>query len=104
MQVQLNTDKSIEGHARLNKYLNEVINDELAHYDELVTRIEVFLSDENGDKSGPDDKKCVLEARLKNKKPIAVTTHADSLEKVMHIAITKLKGSLAREKSKLQDH
>lgn len=67
MLVQINTDKNIEGHKRMNDFFEEEIRKDLARFDELVTRIEVHLEDENGDKGGKNDKRCVIEARIEKK-------------------------------------
>jgi hypothetical protein len=43
-----------------------------------VTRLEVHLADENSDKFGINDKRCLIEARPVNMQPVAVTNHADT--------------------------
>ncbi len=44
-----------------------------------VTRVEVHLADENGEKAIGDDKRCVMEARLGGLKPCAVSFQAASV-------------------------
>ena len=51
-------------------FLSNEIKNELARFDEIVTRIEVHVSDENGNKSTPNDKKCVIEARVEKNNPL----------------------------------
>ena len=58
----------------------------------------MHLSDENGSKEGGKDKRCMLEARISNKQPIAVTSHANTLEKAMSDSIDKLKKTLDGKK------
>lgn len=94
MTIILNTDKNISGNERLDAYVNSVIAEELSRFEDHITRIEVHLSDENAGKEGNNDKRCMLEARLKNKQPIAVTSHANTMEKSLNDAINKLKTSL----------
>ena len=67
MLVQIHTDKNIEGGSRFSEFFSNEIKNELARFDEIVTRIEVHVSDENGNKSTPNDKKCVIEARVEKK-------------------------------------
>jgi len=63
----------------------------------------VHLNDENGSKSGPQDKRCQIEARLKHHEPLSVTHKAESLdlaidgaaEKMLH-ALDHLTGKLSR--------
>jgi hypothetical protein len=40
----------------------------------------VKFSDENSDRDSENDKRCVLEARLKGLQPLVVTGHADTVE------------------------
>ncbi|MFT4754498.1 MAG: ribosome-associated translation inhibitor RaiA [Salibacteraceae bacterium] len=91
MTIQFNTDKNISGNEKLETYINSTIADGLDRFSDHITRIEVHLSDENGRKSGEDDQRCMLEARLENRQPIAVTSHANTEEKAVNKALGKLK-------------
>ena len=104
MTIILNTDKHIDGHERLENYVKETIAEELERFNDYVTRIEVHLSDENGEKEGNNDKKCILEARVKGKQPIAVTSHDNAVERALYSAIEKLRASLAKMKDKANEH
>ena len=64
MQVQINTGHNIDGHETLLARFRHVVESALIRFSDRVTRVEVHLSDENGQKSGPDDKRCMIEARL----------------------------------------
>jgi ribosome-associated translation inhibitor RaiA len=66
------------------------------------TRVEVHLSDENGDKPGPHDLRCQLEARPKGHQPISVTHKADSLEQAIDGAAEKLEHALEHLFGKLR--
>ncbi len=76
MIIQLNADKNLDIHETFGDTLKEMRITGLAHFSEHITRIEVHLSDENGGKHGPNDKRCMLEARMEGKQPIAVTADA----------------------------
>lgn len=91
MTVQINTDNNVEGHARLKAYIAEELGTALARFEDKVTRLEVHFGDENGDKSGVNDKRCLIEARPVNMQPVAVTHHAESTEKAFHGALDKIK-------------
>jgi hypothetical protein len=93
MTIQINTDKNIEGNVKFAEYFTSVIQQELGRYDK-ITRIELHLSDENGIKEGQADKRCMIEARLEGRQPIAVTKIAGTNEKAVDGAISKLKASL----------
>ncbi|MFZ1259914.1 MAG: hypothetical protein WAQ93_05510, partial [Chitinophagaceae bacterium] len=71
MTIQLNADKNLTIHEAFGNKLKDMLNDELSRFSESITRIEVHLSDENGPKKGLNDKRCLLEARLERRQPIA---------------------------------
>ena len=96
MLIQINTDKNIEGGEGLIAHFTETLNNTLDRFDEQITRLEVHLSDENGKKEVGDDKKCVLEARIKGLNPIAVTSHAATLHQAVKAASEKLISSLEK--------
>ena len=91
MIVQINTDNNVEGNARLKAYITEEKGTALARFEDKVTRLEVHLGDENSDKSGINDKRCLIEARPNNMQPVAVTNYSDSSEKAFQGALDKIK-------------
>src|SRR5512133_1202245 len=90
MQIQMYTDHNIEGHQALAAQVNDVVDSALRRFSDHITRVEVHLSDENGDKSGQNDKRCVMEAHLEGRQPIAVTHQAATLEQAIDGAADKL--------------
>ncbi len=95
MQIQINTDSSIEGDDRLAQQVGAVLRDALDRFSAQVTRVEVHLSDENSDKKfGTEDKRCLLEARLAGLQPISVTYRAATLEQAVDGAVEKLTRSI----------
>jgi hypothetical protein len=64
MQIQINTDSNIQGDERLGEQVEAVVRRGLGHFSTQITRLEVHLSDQSSDqKSGGEDKRCLLEAR-----------------------------------------
>ncbi len=104
MIIQFNTDNNVSGNDKHSAPLVALINDELNRFSDQITRVEVHLSDVNGDKVGQDDKQCMLEARLGGLKPIAVTHNANSHEEAVGGALEKMKTSLDRVLGKLRKH
>jgi len=94
MNIQINTDKNISGNEKLTEYVSSLITTELSSFANNITRIEVHLSDENGNKTGQDDKRCMLEARLENRQPIAVSSQANTVEQSVSKSLDKLKTSI----------
>ncbi len=91
MKVQINTDHNIEGHEALAAQVSGVIENALSPVSDHITRVEVHLSDENSDKkSGQHDMRCMLEARIEGRQPIAVTNQAATLDQAVDGAADKL--------------
>jgi hypothetical protein len=104
MQILINTDHHIEGHEALAEWAKAEVTTALKRHSEHITRVEIHVSDDNGAKTGHKvtlkaghktsqkdglkgdlgDKRCVMEARLEGRQPLAVTQHADNL----HLAVT----------------
>jgi ribosome-associated translation inhibitor RaiA len=104
MKIQVNTDAHIEGHERLAAHVSATVEQALKRFVDHVTRVEVHLSDENGDKSGPQDQRCMLEARLQGRQPVAVTEHAATQEQAVIGATHKLVRLLDSTLGRLNDH
>lgn len=102
MQIQVRSDNHIKGDIRLEEWVRTTVETTLERYEEDLTRIEVHLSDENGGKTGPDDKRCQMEARPKGHQPISVTHKADKLEQAIEGAATKLEHALEHLYGKLR--
>lgn len=103
MQVQVNTDKHIEGSEGLTKHVEAVIERALRHLRDHVTRIEVHLRDENAGKAGVDDKRCLIEARLEHRDPVAVSHLAGNLHQAIDGAAEKLKSALQATLGRIAD-
>lgn len=90
MQIQINTDHNIEGREALAAHVSGVVESAVGRFSDQVTRVEVHLTDEAGQKNGRNDKRCVMEARLQGRQPIAVTYHAESVHQAVDGAADKL--------------
>ena len=90
MQIQINTDHNIGGHQALTASVSGSVESALSRFSGHITRVEVHLSDENGRKGGQSDKRCMMEARLESRQPIAVTHQATTLDQAIDGAADKL--------------
>jgi ribosome-associated translation inhibitor RaiA len=105
MQIQINTDGNIEGHEQLAQQVEAVVRDGLQQFTAKLTRVEVHLSDENSDKkSGAEDKRCLLEARLAGLQPIAVSHEAATTEQAVDGALERLTHLLDGTLGRLSKH
>jgi ribosome-associated translation inhibitor RaiA len=104
MKIQFNTDKTITGDERHEDFFTTLIVEELDRYASHITRVEAHLTDQNGKKDGINDIRCLLEARIEGKQPIAVSDQAATLEKAVSGAIEKLRHALETKLSKMEDY
>jgi ribosome-associated translation inhibitor RaiA len=103
MQIQVNSDNHIDSTSRLEEWVRTTVESTLERYEENLTRVEVHLRDENGDKPGPHDMRCQMEARPKGHQPISVTHKANSLDQAVDGAAVKLNHALEHLFGKLRD-
>ncbi|HUP25946.1 MAG TPA: HPF/RaiA family ribosome-associated protein [Thermoanaerobaculia bacterium] len=103
MQIQINTDSNIDASDELVQELEAVVSRALDRFGTQVTRVEVHLSDENSGKFGVDDKRCLLEARLADLQPIAVSHEAATIQQAAAGAAEKLQRSLESRIGRLRD-
>lgn len=92
MQIQINTGHNIEIHEALAAEVSGIVESALlSRFSDNITRVEVHLSDENSDKKvGHEAMRCMLEARIEGRQPIAVTNHASTLDEAVNGAADKL--------------
>src|ERR1019366_1740225 len=90
MQIQINTDHNIKGREALATQVRGVVESALSHISEHITRVEVHLSDDSSHKSSQNDKRCMMEARLEGRQPIAVTHQAATVDQAVDGAANKL--------------
>jgi ribosomal subunit interface protein len=103
MTIQFNTDKNIHGSEALKNFVSERVEDELKHYAEHLTRIEIHLSDQNAHKAGADDIQCKIEARVQGKQPVLVMAASSEKEKAIEDALDKMKARLAKIIGKMKN-
>ena len=103
MKIQVNTDHNIEGHEALAAHVSGLVASALGRTSEHITRVEVHLSDESAGKSGPDGKRCAMEARLHSRPPIAVSHQAATVHQAVNGAAEKLTRSIDSTLGALRD-
>ncbi len=104
MQILLNTDANIDGDDSLSTEVNRTVHNALKRFSEHITRVEVHLRDEDSDrKSGNDDMRCVMEARLEGRQPVAVTHHGATVTQAVDGCADKLHRMIDSTLGRLQD-
>ena len=103
MQILINSDKNISMHAALSTSMEDEIHRLLDRFDSQLTRIEVFLTDENADKSGSRDKRCVMEARPNSHQPLTVTDESADIQTAVSGAAKKMQRLLETTFGRIAD-
>ncbi len=92
MQIQFNF-ANIPSSDALEQHVRRELDATVGHLRDRITRVEVHLADTNGHhKHGPDDKRCMLEARPVGMDPVAVESQAPEY----HAAVSDAAGKLRR--------
>ena len=102
MQVLTNTDRTVAGSAALSAQVEASVREVLRRHAHRVTRVEVHLSDENAQKGGADDKRCLIEARLQGRPPTAVSHRAPTMPLAIDGAAAKLARALESTMGRLR--
>lgn len=89
VQIQINSDGSVDTHADAAEEVETLVRGALERFGERITRVEVHLSDVNGAKGGVDTR-CVLEARVAGRPPVAVDEQAEDVHGAVRGASAKL--------------
>ena len=101
MQIQLNTDNNLTGSEELAVQLEGDIRAALDRFSARITRVEVHLTDLNSGEKGGTDKRCLMEARIAGRKPLAVTHVAATVNLAIEGAADKLTNALETTLGKL---
>ncbi|MBB5330161.1 HPF/RaiA family ribosome-associated protein [Tunturiibacter gelidoferens] len=103
MQIQISSDKNISMHSKLSNLIDSDLNRILDRFKDEITRVEVHLSDENGDKSGAQDKRCSLEVRPKRHQSLAVTNDSSDIPTAVTGAGAKMVRLLVSTFGRIED-
>jgi sigma 54 modulation/S30EA-like ribosomal protein len=95
MRIQVNSDATVKGDLRVVSFVRHEIDRILARFTDRLTRVEVHLSDLNAAKSGAADKRCVVEARPTQTRPLTTTATARRLDAAIGQALRKMQRLLA---------
>jgi len=103
MQININTDKTIERSQGLDERVESAVHGAIERFRDQITRVEVHLSDDLKHKSADGENRCMLEARLTGYQPIAVSAHAPTLHQAISSAASKLQRAIDSALGRLHD-
>ncbi len=103
MQILVNSGNNVDS----NQTLIEQVQNEVAHavrwFEDRITRVEVHLTDENSEKGGAQDKKCVMEAHVSGRDPYAVSTNQETIHAAYSEAAGKLQRSIKSDLDRIDE-
>lgn len=102
MQIQINAANG-QGSGALAEHVVREVEHALRVFHDRVTRVEAYLHDLNGPKSGVDQR-CVLEARLAGCQPLAVEHDAIDMYDAVRQAAGKLERAVRHKLERLDEH
>jgi hypothetical protein len=104
MKVRIDHDDHIRSSAARDEEIEALIHEQLGRFGESVTSVQVHLSDENGPRFTPGDRRCLLEARLAGRQPFVVSHHADSVRQAVSGAARKLERCIDQALRRARSH
>jgi len=83
MLVNITTDNHIHAGENLARDVETTVTESLQRFLPQLQRVEVHLADENSHKSGDNDKRCTIEARLAGLPPLAASANGANLDQAL---------------------
>ena len=103
MQINVNTDRTIDKHQGLDEHVQSVVQGAIGRFEDQVHRIDVHLSNENSQKQLDGGTRCMMEAHVTGYAPVVVNEHAVNLHQAITHAGNKLKRALDSALGRLAD-
>jgi ribosome-associated translation inhibitor RaiA len=94
MQINVNTDNTIDKHQGLDEHVQSVVESSIGHFGEHIRRVDVHLSNENKEKKADGGNYCMMEALVTGYEPVVVRDHAVDLHQAIHNTGAKLKRAI----------
>ena len=110
MLIEVRTDGNIAGGEPFSEHVKGVLHAALDRFGGRIRRVDVHLSDAIANKTGHDDKCCMIEVRCDGHEPIIVTHRETMMDQAIHGAVHSLRKAVERAFSKqttldrLRDH
>jgi len=103
MQINVNTDRTIDKHQGLDEHVESVVQGSIGRFADNVHRVDVHLSNENSQKQLDGGNYCMMEAHVTGYAPVVVHEHAVNLHQAVTQAGNKLKRALDSALGRLAD-
>jgi ribosome-associated translation inhibitor RaiA len=103
MHIKVNHGNHVRLGEDVEQRFADIIRNTLNRFGDRITRVEMHMSDENAGKGG-DDKRCLIEVRMANLAPIAVSHIADTWQVAFDGALGKVESAISHSVGKRETH
>ncbi len=104
MRVFVNTGNDVDGGQELTARVRNEVTHALRWFSDRLTRVDVYLTDENSDKGGSNDRRCVMEAHVAGREPIVATEQQSRFAMAYAQAAEKLQRAVKRDLDRVEDN
>lgn len=103
MDIQINTSNNLTGRQTTVERLEAMVSQHLSRFEGRLTRVEVHVGDENGERNNGPDIRCQIEARPAGQGPVSATDQSNTIDQAAAGALGKLTTALERAFGKTTD-
>mgnify|MGYP003571176886 CR=1 FL=1 len=96
MQIEISAN-GFKATEAIREHVRTQVDHAIGHLGDRLTRVEVHLGDTNAKKGGPDDKRCMIEARPRGAQPVAIEHRSDDLYDAITEGASKIRRALTRK-------
>lgn len=100
MDILINIGHHSPGSEDVVTHYTEELERTLGRFSDRILLVEAHLSDENAEKSGLEDKSCMIEVRLRGLQPLTVTNRASTGQRALdgagHKMVRLIESTLGR--------
>lgn len=97
MHVEVRASNGVESKKSLDRFVETHLAERLGRFQDEIVSVEAQFTDENHEKGGAGDKRCMLEARIPPRERLAVTHRGQSVDQAFRGACAKLARTVERE-------
>jgi ribosome-associated translation inhibitor RaiA len=103
MQIHINTDNTIDGHAPLTTHAEAVVNETLSRFSDRISHVEVHLSTVNDHKKTGGEFHCLMDAKIVGHQPIVASETANSVHQAIRGAAERLRRTINSTFGRIND-
>jgi len=96
VRIQVNSDRNVGVDFDVSAYVKGEVTRVLSRFTTRLTRVEVHLGDATRHRFGARDRRCLIEVRPANHRPLTTSAAAAAIEDALGEALAKMRRALQR--------